>query len=67
MPSEERWGSTPSEATPVPVVADLAHIAEPLRPLAVPCTALSLDPANARHAGPNLEATPVTDPRPSSG
>jgi ParB-like chromosome segregation protein Spo0J len=36
---------------------DLKHIAEPLRPLAVPCDELVLDPANARkHDGPNLEA-----------
>jgi ParB-like chromosome segregation protein Spo0J len=36
---------------------DLGHIAEPLRPLAVPCEHLVLDPANARkHPEPNLEA-----------
>ena len=36
---------------------DLSHIAEPLRPLAVPCDGLVLDPANARkHGAPNLEA-----------
>jgi ParB-like chromosome segregation protein Spo0J len=36
---------------------DLGHIAEPLRPLAVPCDRLALDPANARrHPEANLEA-----------
>jgi DNA modification methylase len=36
---------------------DLSYIAEPLRLLAVPCSALVLDPANARrHPEPNLEA-----------
>jgi ParB-like chromosome segregation protein Spo0J len=36
---------------------DLAHISECLRPLAVPCDSLVLDPANARkHNLPNLEA-----------
>jgi DNA modification methylase len=36
---------------------DLSHIAEQLRPLAVPCADLILDPANARrHPEPNLEA-----------
>lgn len=36
---------------------DLAHIAEPLRSLAVPCDSLTLDPANARrHPEANLEA-----------
>lgn len=35
----------------------LPHIAEALRPLAVPCDSLVLDPANARkHGVPNLEA-----------
>jgi DNA modification methylase len=48
---------TPKES-PGPVAAlDLVHIAEPLRPLAVACTELTLDPANARrHPEPNLEA-----------
>lgn len=37
--------------------ADLSHIAESLRPLAVPVESLTLDPANARHhPEPNLEA-----------
>jgi DNA modification methylase len=36
---------------------DLSHIAEQLRPLAVPCSDLVLDPANARtHPEPNLAA-----------
>jgi DNA modification methylase len=50
----------PPTAPPASVVVaqpDLAHIAEQLRPLAVPCCNLSLDPANARrHPEPNLEA-----------
>jgi DNA modification methylase len=37
--------------------ADLSHIAEQLRPLAVPCSELILDPSNARrHPEVNLEA-----------
>src|SRR5258708_36246835 len=37
--------------------ADLSHIAEQLRPLAVSCSELILDSANARrHPEPNLEA-----------
>jgi DNA modification methylase len=44
----------PTKDDPKP---DLAHIAEQLRSLAVLCTDLSLDPANARrHPDPNLEA-----------
>jgi DNA modification methylase len=36
---------------------DVSHIAEQLRPLAVPCADLILDPANARrHPEPNLSA-----------
>lgn len=36
---------------------DLSHIIEPLRPLAVPCSKLNLDPANARlHDERNLTA-----------
>jgi DNA modification methylase len=36
---------------------DLSHIVESLRPLAVPCSELMLDPANARrHPEPNLDA-----------
>jgi len=30
-----------------PAAADLSHIAEQLRPLAIPCADLLLDPANA--------------------
>jgi ParB-like chromosome segregation protein Spo0J len=42
------------EAAPEP---DLGHIAEPLRPLAVHCDSLTLDPTNARkHSEPNLDA-----------
>jgi DNA modification methylase len=38
-------------------VPDLSPIADQLRPLAVPCADLNLDPANARrHPEPNLEA-----------
>src|SRR6516164_2699654 len=36
---------------------DRSHIVEQLRPLAVPCSDLILDPANARrHPDPNVEA-----------
>ena len=37
--------------------SNLAHICEGLRPLAVPCDSLVIDPANPRlHPEPNLEA-----------
>jgi DNA modification methylase len=45
------------ETAPSVGVPDLSHIAEPLRPLAVPVTHLRLDPDNARtHPEKNLEA-----------
>jgi DNA modification methylase len=45
------------ETAPSVVVPDLSHIAEPLRPLAVPVTDLRLDPDNARtHSEQNLNA-----------
>src|SRR6516225_6647683 len=48
---------TASKASLPAAVPDLSAIAEPLRPLAVPCADLLLDPANARrHPEPNLEA-----------
>jgi hypothetical protein len=59
MPTEQRAKAAatappPAPATPAP---DLSHIAEQLRPLAVPCSELTADPANARrHPGPNLAA-----------
>jgi DNA modification methylase len=54
-------GHEPPEAATPPAQEDpppnLAPIAEPLRPLAVPCSDLTSDPANARnHPEPNLEA-----------
>jgi DNA modification methylase len=48
--------ATKAAATPA-AVPGLSAIAEQLRPLAVPCADLLLDPANARrHPEPNLEA-----------
>jgi hypothetical protein len=39
------------------VVPDLSHIAEALRPLAVPCSSLNFDPDNARlHSDKNIDA-----------
>jgi DNA modification methylase len=47
----------PMAETTTTAVPDLSYIAEQLRPLAVPCSDLVLDPANARrHPEPNLEA-----------
>ncbi len=44
-------------AVPAAAAPDLSHIAEQLRPLAVPCSDLIPDPANARrHPEPNLAA-----------
>jgi DNA modification methylase len=57
MPIEQnpRTASTVSEA--VSGGADLSAIAESLRPLAVPCSQLLLDPANARrHPEANVQA-----------
>lgn len=66
-PNQELRRSRDSESSPpgpraaatatTTAAADLSHIAEQLRPLAVPCADLLLDPANARrHPEPNLEA-----------
>jgi DNA modification methylase len=45
------------ESATAATVPDLSFIVEPLRPLAVPCSELIFDPANARrHPEPNLEA-----------
>src|SRR5438094_7918358 len=39
------------------IVPDLSHIAEALRPLAIPCSSLNPDPDNARlHSEENIEA-----------
>jgi hypothetical protein len=48
----------PSELPPKPEqAADLSHIAEPLRRLAVPCAVLRFDPDNARsHPEANIDA-----------
>jgi hypothetical protein len=47
----------PAPDQPPPVPDDLSHIAEVLRPLAVPCDSIDLDPANARTHNPaNLSA-----------
>jgi ParB-like chromosome segregation protein Spo0J len=49
--------SKPTGKRKSPPQPDLSHIAEQLRPLAVACDDLILDPANARrHPEPNLEA-----------
>ena len=53
----EPMGTKPTRKRKALRGPDLLHIAEPLRPLAVPCDGLVLDPANARkHGAPNLEA-----------
>src|SRR5260370_32219673 len=50
-------GPRAAAAAPTAAGADLSHIAEQLRPLAVPCADLQLDPANARrHPEINLDA-----------
>jgi DNA modification methylase len=52
MPTTQQPGGATGAPAP-----DLSHIAEQLRPLAVPCSDLTLDPANARrHPEANLEA-----------
>src|SRR6516164_3727873 len=57
MPIEQRSQAATKASIPADEASDLSHIAEQLRPLAVPCAALVLDPANARrHPEPNLEA-----------
>src|SRR5260370_39577020 len=57
MPNEHRPRADITAAATAAAAPDLSHIAEPLRPLAVPCADLLLDPANARkHPEPNLEA-----------
>jgi DNA modification methylase len=55
MPNEKHSSTATTAATTAG--ADLSHIAEQLRPLAVPCAELVLDPANARrHPELNIEA-----------
>ena len=57
MPIERRSQTATKASIPADEASDLSHIAEQLRPLAVPCSDLLLDPANARrHPEPNLEA-----------
>ena len=47
----------PTEKQDTSLQQGLSYIAEPLRPLAVPCDSLILDPANARkHGEANVEA-----------
>jgi DNA modification methylase len=59
--NDGRASEGPKDLLPTQTTADakpdLSHIAGPLRPLAVPCAELALDPTNARrHPEPNLEA-----------
>jgi hypothetical protein len=55
--ASEPQGPPATAAATTAAAGDLSHIAEQLWPLAVPCAALVLDPANARrHPEPNLEA-----------
>jgi DNA modification methylase len=57
MPIQQRPGIATTASATAAAVPDLSPIAEQLRPLAVPCADLILDPANARrHPEPNLEA-----------
>src|SRR5215472_16348289 len=57
MPIEQQQRTISTVSETVPAGADLSMIAEPLRPLAVPCSELLLDPANARrHPEANIEA-----------
>jgi hypothetical protein len=57
MPIETRSKASTKASARAAAVPELSHIAEQLRPLAVPCSELSLDPANARrHPEPNVEA-----------
>src|SRR5262245_26359492 len=54
FPKVFRGGNMPAKAAAKP---DLSHIVKALRPLAVPCAGLVLDPANARlHSEANLDA-----------
>jgi DNA modification methylase len=55
QPKPKRPGAAPKATNNAKL--DLSQIAEQLRPLAVPCADLDLDPSNARrHPEPNLEA-----------
>jgi DNA modification methylase len=55
--SQRHRDASPGGSSATTAAPDLSHIAEPLRPLAVPCSQLALDPANARrHPEANLEA-----------
>jgi DNA modification methylase len=57
MLSTQRPKAAGKAAATAAAAPDLSPIAESLRPLAVPCADLTLDPANARrHPEPNLEA-----------
>jgi hypothetical protein len=57
MPMEQPPRAASRASATAAAVPDLSPIAEQLRPLAVPCCELLLDPANARrHPEPNLEA-----------
>ncbi len=57
MPIEQRPRAATKASAAAAAVPEVSHIAEQLRPLAVPCSELILDPANARrHPEPNLEA-----------
>jgi len=57
MPIEQQQKTISTVSETVPAGVDLSMIAEPLRPLAVPCSELLLDPANARrHPEANIEA-----------
>src|SRR5260370_3450295 len=56
MPNEHRPRADITAAATAAAAPDLSHIAEPLRPLAVPCADLLLDPATARkHPEPSVE------------
>jgi hypothetical protein len=57
MPMEQPPRAASKASATAAAAPDLSPIAEQLRPLAVPCCKLLLDPANARrHPEPNLEA-----------
>jgi hypothetical protein len=49
--------SEPTQVAAPDAVPDLSHIAEDLRPLAIPCSSIHFDPANARlHPDESIEA-----------
>src|ERR1700682_3622251 len=60
MPSVRRGAATvhrTAQTSDPETVPDLSHIAEALRPLAIPCSSLNPDPDNARlHSEENIEA-----------